>query len=489
MRVTLVQPDTGGSYPPLSLGYLAAYVAARGHEARILDLQVPAQQARWEQLLVESRPDLIGFTALTPSIRGAGELAARARELVPTAKLIVGGFHASMEPEQTLRDYPAFDYLCIGEGEETLAELCERLDAGRSPEGVAGLVWRRDCGLGIADCGLKSEIGNRKSEIEFGPPRGRILDLDALPRPHAFYDLDYYLEAGSFTYQYGYRCASVIASRGCPFRCRFCSIPGKYVHQSPERLADEIGELLARGADGVFFRDSTFTINRDWVLAFCDVVRQRRMQFHWIANARPDLVDAELLAAMKRAGCFALCYGVESGRDHVLDYYGKDHTVADTRRAVAATKRAGIRVVAYLMLGAPIETRADIEASVALARGLGAERTIWKIFAPLPGCEIYNELKAKGVKLDFDAIRTDRASYPLADMTEAEIEGRFRELQREFAYARDSRLRVFWRQLRRVRSPRDAWRLARRVCSSAFTRSSQKPPEGRTTNAGRSGGD
>ena len=459
MRVTLIQPDTGGKYPPLSLGYLAAFVAQRGHEARILDLQVPAQAARWEELLAESRPDVIGLTSLTPGIRQAGQLAARARQLVPEARLIIGGFHASMEPEQTLLENPAIDYLCIGEGEHTLAELCERLEAGAGPEGIAGLAWR-------ADCRLKPEIGNRKSEIEFGPPRERIADLDALPPPHAFYDLDYYLDAGSFTHQYGYRCASVIASRGCPFRCRFCSIPGKYIHQSPGRLADEIAELLGRGADGVFFRDSTFTVKRHWVLAFCEEVRRRGMRFHWIANARPDLVDDELLGAMKRAGCFALCYGAESGRDHVLAYYGKDYTVADTRRAVAATKRAGIRAIAYFMLGAPIETRADIEASHQLARELAAERTIWKIFAPLPGCEIYDELKAKGVPLDFEAIRTDRASFPLVDMTQAELEARFRQLQAEFAYARDSRLRAFWRQFRRIRSPRDAWRLAQRVLRS-----------------------
>jgi radical SAM superfamily enzyme YgiQ (UPF0313 family) len=458
MRVTLIQPDTGGVYPPLSLGYLAACVAARGHEARILDLQVPAQRERWERLLAESRPDLIGLTALTPSISQAGTLAARARQLVPGAKIVIGGFHASMEPEQTLRDHPAIDLLCVGEGEEMLAELCARLQAGQSPEGIAGLVWRKG------------------DTIECGSPRERIMDLDTLPRPHDFYDLEFYLEAGSFTHQYGYRCASVIASRGCPFRCRFCSIPGQYVHQSPESLRDEIADLLRRGADGVFFRDSTFTIKRQWVLDFCRRVVEERLRFHWIANARPDLVDDELLTAMKRAGCFALCYGVESGRDHVLEYYGKDHTVEDTRRAVAATKRAGIRVIAYFMLGAPIETRADIEASHQLARELGAERTIWKIFAPLPGCAIYNELKAKGVPLSFDSIRTDRASYPLADMTEAEIEQRFRELQREFAYARDSRLRVFWRQLRRVRSPGDAWRLTRRVGRSLLRRAAAPSP-------------
>jgi len=448
MRVTLVQTDTGGSYPPLSLGYLAAVVAERGHEPRVIDLQIPAQRDRWEELLVESRPDLVGVTALTPSIGQAGSLAARARELVPAARTIVGGFHATMEPEQTLRDHAAFDYLCVGEGEATLAELCARLEAGEPVEGVAGLAWRAG------------------GEVRFGPPRERILDLDSLPRPHDFYDLAHYLESGSFTYQYGFRCASVISSRGCPFRCRFCSLPGQYVHQSASRLVDEIEELLARGADGVFFRDSTFTIHRDWVLEFCHLVLGRGLRFHWIANARPDRVDEAMLREMRRAGCFALCYGVESGRDHVLDYYGKDHTVADTRRAVAATKAAGIRVIAYFMLGAPIETRADIEASYQLARELGAERTIWKIFCPLPGCAIYDELKAKGVPLNFDNIRTNKASYPLADMTEAEIEQRFRELSDEFAFARDSRLRAFWRHLRAVRSPGDVWRLGRRVVTS-----------------------
>ena len=448
MRVTLVQTDTGGSYPPLSLGALAAYAARAGHEVRLIDLQIPAQRSRWEELLVASRPGLVGFTALTPSISQAGSLATRCRELLPDAKTIIGGFHATMEPEHTMRDYPVFDTLCVGEGEETLAELATRLDAGEPVEGIAGLVWRAGGGT------------------EIGPPRGRITDLDALPQPHDFYDLGHYLESGSFTYQYGYRCASIISSRGCPFRCRFCSLPGKYVQQSVPRLADEVAEVLRRGADGVFFRDSTFTIRREWVLEFCAEVRRRGLRFSWIANARPDRVDAEMLREMKRAGCFALCYGVETGCDRVLDYYGKDHTVDDTRRAVAATKAAGIRVIAYFMLGAPIETRADIEASYQLAKELGAERTIWKIFAPLPGCAIYDELKAKGVPLNFDNIRTNKASYPLADMTEEEVEARFRELAREFAYTRDSRLRVFWRQLRRVRSPRDAWRLGRRVVHS-----------------------
>jgi len=451
MRITLIQTETGGSYPPLSLGALAAVASRAGHEPRILDLQIPAEREDWEQRLVDSRPDLIGITALTPSINQAGRLVRRCRELLPDVPTIVGGFHATMEPEQTLADHP-FDYACIGEGEETLVELADRLAAGESPVGLAGLAWRE--GDGVA----------------FGSRRERIADLDALPQPHDFYDLAHYLDAGSFTYQYGYRCASIISSRGCPFRCRFCSLPGKYIQQSVPRLCDEIGTVLGRGADGVFFRDSTFTIRREWVMDFCEEVLRRGLRFHWIANARPDRVDAEMLRAMRRAGCFALCYGVETGRDAVLEYYGKDHTVADTRRAVAETQAAGIRVIAYFMLGAPVETRADIEASVALARDLGAERTIWKIFAPLPGCAIYDELKAKGVPLDFDAIRTDRASYPLADMTEAEVEARFRELAAEFRYVRDSRIRRFLRQLRDARSPKDLWRLGTRTLRSLVHR-------------------
>jgi anaerobic magnesium-protoporphyrin IX monomethyl ester cyclase len=447
MRITLVQTETGGSYPPLSLGALAAAAARAGHEPCVVDLQISAQRERWEALLVDSQPQLVGFTALTPSINHAGELVRRCREVLPGVPTIVGGFHATMEPEQTLAEHP-FDFLCVGEGEETLVELADRLEAGSPAAGIAGLAWRD---------------GDR---VALGPPRERIADLDSLPQPHDFYDLGYYLEAGSFTYQYGYRCASIISSRGCPFRCRFCSLPGKYIQQSVPRLCDEIATVLGRGADGVFFRDSTFTIRREWVMAFCEEVRRRRLRFHWIANARPDRVDEAMLRAMRGAGCFALCYGAETGRDHVLAYYGKDHTVDDTRRAVALTRAAGIRVIAYFMLGAPIETRADIEASVALARELRAERTIWKIFAPLPGCAIYDELKAKGVELDFDAIRTDRASYPLADMTEAEVEARFRELAQEFRYVRDSRVRRFLRQLRDVRSAGDAWRLGTRVVRS-----------------------
>ncbi len=447
MRITFVQPCMG-VYQPLSIGYLAAYLADRGHKTSILDLQVPYQREHWKELLVASRPDLIGFTALSPSISQAGSLAAQAKEFLPDTKIVIGGYHATIEPELTLREYPDFDYLVMGEGEETMVELCERLQEGTMVYDMTGLAWRKG------------------ESIELGPARKRIKDIDALPRPHDFYDLEYYLDKGSFTHQYGFGCASVITSRGCPFSCRFCGIPDKYVIQSVQNVAKEIEELLRRGAEGIFFRDSTFTVKREWVLEFCEEIMQRRLRFPWVANARPDLVDEDMLCQMKKAGCFALCYGVESGRDHILEYYGKGHTVEDTRRAIASTKCVGIRIVAYFMLGAIVETRADIEASYQLARELNTDWTIWKIFIPLPGSAIYNEFKEKGISLDFDKLLTDKATVALVDMTKEEIEKRHAELSKEFTYVRDNRLRAFLRQMRRVNSPGDALRLGQRIARS-----------------------
>ncbi len=437
-----------GSYPPLSLGYVAAYVDAQGHEVNILDLQVPTQHERWEELLIESRPDIIGFTALSPSIDQAGSLALQAKKIVRSAKIVAGGYHVTVEPELTLHQYPAFDYVVIGEGERTMAELCERIQTNKDVKGLDGLAWRERDRIGI------------------GPKRERITDINVLPRPHDFYGLDYYLDKGSFTHQYGFTCASIVTARGCPFSCRFCGIPGKYVHQSVKGVVEEVEELLQQGAEGIFFRDSTFTINREWVLDFCDEVMQRRLSFKWIANARPDRVDMELLGRMKRAGCFALCYGVESGRDHVLRYYGKGHTVNDTRRAVQATKHAGIRVIAYFMLGAIVENRADIEESYRFAKELSAERTIWKIFIPLPGSKIYDEFREKGISLSFDKLLTDKATVALADMTKEEIEKRHAELTKEFSYAQDNRLKAFYRQMCHVNSLKDIWQLGHRVSNN-----------------------
>lgn len=447
MKVTFIQPNMG-VYPPLSIAYPSAYLADRGHESSILDLQIPSQRERWHELLVESRPDLIGLTALSPSISQAGSIAVKAKELLPNTKIVVGGYHATIEPEFTLRKYHSFDYLVMGEGEETMAELCDRLNSNEVVDGLAGLAWRE---------------GER---IKLGPKRERIKDLDSLPRPHKSYDLDYYIDKGNFTHQYGFGCASVITSRGCTFSCRFCGLPGKYVQPSVRSVVEEIDELLRFGAEGIFFRDSTFTIKRDWVLEFCKEVIGRRLRFPWIANARPDLVDEALLSQMKKAGCFAICYGVESGRNNVLEYYSKGHTVEDTRKAITLTKRSGIRIVAYFMLGAIIETRADIEASYRLAKEINADWTIWKIFIPLPGCAIYDEFKKKGIPLDFDKLLTNNAAVALVDMTKEEIEKRHEELSKEFTYVRDNRFRAFLRQVRRVNSFKDAYKLCQRVANS-----------------------
>ncbi|MBM4036949.1 MAG: radical SAM protein [Planctomycetes bacterium] len=462
MRVALIQPPMDSDYPPLSLGSLAAYLAAKGHEPRIFDLQVPAQRAAWPGSLAEFEPRLVGVTAMTPTIAAAAEVGRACKQAAPDATLVLGGYHVSFLPEETMRRYPAFDLGVVGEGEVTLAELCDRLEASQSPEGIAGLVWR-------TDCRLKSEIGNLRSEIALGPPRERIRDLDSLPWPHEHYDLDHYLWYGGYTGRWTFKCASAIVSRGCPFRCRFCASQRFWSHRylvvSPERVVDEMRWLARHGARSVYFRDSTFNVNRKWLREFCAAKGRAGVKMRWLCNSRVDTLDEEQLALMAEAGLEALYFGVESGSQRILDYYGKGVTVEQTREAFRLCHRHGVATAAYFMIGAPIETRADIEESRKLAYELRAKYTYWFIYTPLPGAPLYDDFIERGYKPDFEHFVFSRATIPVGDLAPEELEALHHELVAEFRRkaTRGEVWRRRWEILRSVRSWRDVRHLGRKL--------------------------
>jgi len=203
MRVALIQPPMESDYPPLSLGSLAAYLAQKGHAARVFDLQIPAQQRSWKRDLADFAPRVVGVTAMTPTIAPAAAVGRACKQILPEATLVLGGYHVSFMPEHAMMRYPEFDIGVVGEGEVTLHELVENIDGDLGA--VLGLVVRRGDAL-----------------VTTGP-RERIQDIDSLPWPHEHYDLDYYLWYGGYTGRWTFKCASAIVSRGCPFRCRFCA--------------------------------------------------------------------------------------------------------------------------------------------------------------------------------------------------------------------------------------------------------------------------
>ncbi len=463
MKVALIQPPVDSDYPPLSLGSLAAYLAAKGHTARVFDLQVPAQQAAWQKELAAFAPRVVGVTAMTPSIVAAGQVGQVCREAVPEATLVLGGYHVSFLPEETLRSYPAFDVAVIGEGEATLHELVEALDGGGDLEKVPGLVLRREGSLVMT------------------PPRERLRDLDALPMPHEHYDLEHYLWYGGYTGRWTFKCASAIVSRGCPFRCRFCASQrfwsSRFLACSPERAVAEMEWLARHGARSVYFRDSTFNANHKWVREFCEAKRRAGVKMRWLCNSRVDTIEEGELAMMAEAGLEAVYFGVESGSQRVLDYYHKGTTVEQAREAFRICHKRGVATAAYFMIGAPEETRADIEESRRLARELGARYTYWFIYTPLPGAPLYDDFVARGYRPDFTRFVFNRATIPVGDMTPRELEAIHAELVAEFRRT-PTRREVWHRRLEilgSVRSWRDLRHLGRRLARKLRL---AKPPTG-----------
>ncbi|MBC2714583.1 MAG: B12-binding domain-containing radical SAM protein [Desulfobacteraceae bacterium] len=402
MNITLIQPVTDGTdiEPPKSLACLAAYLDRAGHNVRLIDLQIESIHENWESIFSSEPIDLVGFTAMTPQIKGVHEIAQKVRTLKPDIPIIIGGVHASVLPEQTLQDFPAFDICVIGEGEQTLLELVSRYERNEpmAHDSVLGIAFHTD----------------EKNIIT--PPRPRLRDLDSLPNHHQYYDFDYYLNHN--TLGFVDKSASLIISRGCPYNCQFCATrnfwTNRYVCKSVDGALDEIRNVMRLGAKGIKFRDSTFVINKKWVREFCDKIIAEKLKFPWSMNARVDLVDYDLFKQMKEAGLVSVFLGAESGSQRILDFYGKGITPKQTEDAFEICRKLKIRTGAYWMLGALPETREDMEATYQLGTKIKADQNFVFIFMPLPGAELYQYYLDQGCELEYDKIGWDKAVFSSA---------------------------------------------------------------------------
>ncbi len=408
MNITLIQPFTDNREPPLSLGFIAGALKQVGHRVRIIDMQIPEIREQWEDAFNSEPSDLVGITAMTPQIKQAHDIAKRIKSIKPDMPVIAGGVHATLLPEQTLEEFPSFDMIVAGEGEETVVELVSMFEHKESfaPESVRGIAFRSN------------------GKIIITPSRPRIRDLDSLPNPHDHYDFDFYLNNNSFGFTG--KSVSMIVSRGCPYSCRFCATKNfwtrKYISKSTDGVINEIKYLLNRGAKGIVFRDSTFNINRRWVYELCDRIISEKLQFKFAINARVNLVDFDQFRYMKKAGLDTVYFGVESGSQKILDFYGKGINLEQTQKAFEVCRRLNIHTGAYFMLGALPETREDIEATYQFVKKLRPTSSLVFIFMPLPGSELFQEYIDHGYRFDYDHIRSDKAVFPSAGLTMEELE-------------------------------------------------------------------
>ncbi len=422
-KVALVFPEVKypSGQPPLGIGYLASWLEKHADaDVEILDLSFARDPfAMLEQRFRERRYDVVGLSVVTPHLREARRAAALAKAAAPGCQVIFGGPHPTVLPESVLEDRNV-DTVCIGEGEETLAEL---LEAGGPSDSIQGIAFRGGKGR------------NGEVELVTTPRRPFTLDLDSVPPParHLFEMENYFRSWYSMdSWKPGLRGTSVIASRGCPYTCTFCqptisSIFGKRIRKrSPGPVVDEIEAIRDRfKIEAFMFEDSLFILDRKWVAGICELLIERRLGLHWCCNIRADLAQRDQLLLMKEAGLRKVNIGVESAVPRVLEeIYDKRETVESVERAVHLAKSVGLKVQGYFMMGAYSETAEEIEATVRFAERLPFDDAVFDITTPFPHTTLYDRTRQHIDKPfeDFDCFHVSVYADPEKGLTGEQIE-------------------------------------------------------------------
>jgi radical SAM superfamily enzyme YgiQ (UPF0313 family) len=325
----------------MGLAYVAAALLAAGHDVQIIDAYALSWSwQRFANALAAARPDVLGLSAMTPVADVAARAAAIGR---PYARhVVLGGPHPTAVRAQVFEDIPELDAAVVGEGEAVAVALMD---------------WWRDGSPGAPPPGVLVP-GAPFTESE--PDR----DLTRLPMP-ARHLLPNHAYRYLFATRRGF--GTMITSRGCPFRCSFCdkSVSGSRWRARPAwHVVDEMQQMREQfGLRFINFYDDNFTLNRGRVVQICEEILRRGLDIQWKCEGRVDGVDVELLKLMRRAGCRVVAYGVESGNPETLFLLRKDITVEQSVSAFAATREAGLRSLAYMILGAPGEDTAAVRRS------------------------------------------------------------------------------------------------------------------------------
>ncbi len=445
MRVCLVNPliqksmwenDLAAKWPPLGIAYIAAVLEKAGHEVKILERRwlIGGRKRTQENLqgldeltrasLSEFNPRIVGITATTTQISDAYRTARVVKRLDPSIQVVIGGCHATVEPESTLAQCPEIDIVVRGEGEEVMTELA----SGAQLSGIKGLTLRN--GNGFAHNLI----------------RPFVQDLDQLPYParHLLDRKTYFTSNGTTLRGFFLNATNVFTTRGCPYSCSYCARDclaaantGPYVRfQSPEYVMDEIKYLMDNyGVDGILFAEDIFALRRARVEALCEKMLSSGIseKIQWGTNLRVDCVTPSLLKLMRDAGCVRIIYGCESGSQRILSLLGKRANVEQNEKAVRHTKEVGITCEVNMMLGLPTETEDDILATIAFLKRCQPGRINKGKLYPIPGTILYKQFLEKGIITKPDNWDDLWDKYVAADFTFADMTPqRFNELFAKF---------------------------------------------------------
>ncbi len=367
--------------PPIGIASICAYLMQRNIQCDIIDCYAsPNADKKIKSYLKTERPGFIGFSCATSTFYDGVRISKFAKTIIPEIKVVFGGAHVSALKESILENFKSIDYVVVGEGEQTLNELM-KAGGDNNISDIKNIVYRDNGNIVFTGYGKKQ------------------LDLDSLPLP-AYEKLEGYPEKYQlpiFDYPTTPN-SSCVSSRGCPYSCSYCDrsvFRKSFRFNSAEYLYDHVKYLNQHfGTRHILFYDDQFTFNKKRIMKFCDLMISGNLKMTFNCAARAEHLDAELISAMKAAGCWMISLGIETGDENLLAQHRQNADLKMMREKIELIKKTGIRVKGLLMMGLPGETEQSILKSKKYVYSLPLDEFNLAKFTPFPGSPIYQQIKA-----------------------------------------------------------------------------------------------
>ncbi len=403
--LTVAEDDPAGISPVLGLAYIASYLEKNGIDVEILDIAAEGinqvkkignkkryglSENEIKKRIRKASPDIVGITSIsTPHSPDAHEAAKIAKKVFPKVPVVMGGAHPSANPDEVLKDKNV-DIVVRGEGEITFLEIVKKYERKEKLDGIPGTCVRR--GRGIAE----------------NPPRPYVKDIDSLPLPaYHLLPMETYIRENQKEGQYEMRdrLATMITSRGCPGNCIYCSVRVIWGRQwrgrSPENVVDEI-QLLMKDyqINTISFLDDSISVNAKRLEGICDEIIKRKLDIRWTTpnGIAIWLLNKKIIEKMKKAGCYRLTFGLESGNKEVLNnFIGKHYDYRKAKEMIRYCSDIGLWTIGTFIIGFPYETREQIEDTIKFAISTDLDFAVFYIANPRRGTPLYEIYKKENL--------------------------------------------------------------------------------------------
>jgi anaerobic magnesium-protoporphyrin IX monomethyl ester cyclase len=367
-----------GIFPSLALASLAAWVRQNGFDVNLIDLHVENIYPKDAAGRVRDYdPHIVALTAKTLGWPAVIEIAQMVRATLPKTLIVVGGPQLSIYAEESL-SWDCFDIAVIGDGEDTLLEICERVESGSDWTDILGTCVRLPSG-----------------DVIKNPPRPLSKNINKYPM--AAWDLLPVQDYHCLTLLRPF--ATMVTTRGCPWHCGYCSqvYSEKLRFRDTGLVVDEMEYLVKNyGVREIVFFDETFTIGKKRMRRFSEEILRRNLDVKFNIRARVDTVDREVVRLLKRAGLRSIHMGVEAGTDRVLKIMNKQITREQTERAFRVCREEGVDTRGYFMVGYYDTTPQDVEDMIDFAAGLGLDWASFSVATALPATDLYRIAQERG---------------------------------------------------------------------------------------------